>query len=193
MKKLPRLSLIALCTSIFFSATASSTIGGSDLKLWQIKYSADTKFEDGYYIEGTAQQFSGKFLFENGFLEFVETRIPVKSLSTGLLARDISIREILFEDDQGQFPDIVFRLSDAVSCSQLENFHYCEGKGELSIRGEFQNLNVGVYVGTYENQTWLHADLEIKLSDYQFYQNGSPALKVADLINLSVDLLADPS
>lgn len=182
MKKSFLFCFLSISHSIF-----ASTLGNSALHLWQIKYSAPTRFADGYTVTGTAQNFNGSFTFDQGHLESLTGSVPVLALSSGLASRDASIRELVFGESAHE-ETIEFR-SDPTDCTKQDAFWVCNVTGYLKIRNEWQPLSGQGYISDYQGRLWLHAEGSIQLSKYSFYASGPAALKVADRVDLSVDLL----
>jgi len=183
-----RTGFILIGSFLLSPFTWAYAVGDGELSLWTIKYSAPTLFEDGYTVEGKAKAFTGRFLFKDGILKSLEGQVPVKSLSSGLEARDESIRDLLFKAEDGQLPDVRFEVKD-VPCEQEGEFWRCAATGKLSVQGEWQTVSTDIYISTYQGRPWLHAEGTIQLSNYAFYAKGSKALKVADRVDLSIDLL----
>ncbi len=170
------------------SAAFAETSGDSELKLWQITFTAPTRYEDGYTVKGKAKEFAGSFHFEDGRLLKLEGRVHVSSIKKGLEARDASMREVVFTGSDGRMPDVAFRAKPTSCASDGEGWS-CQVQGEFQIRDEWQAVAVDVYLSEYQGQAWLHAEGKLKLSQYDFYATGSSTLKVADEISVVIDLL----
>ena len=166
----------------------SSAAQSSELGLWQVKYKAETNYMDGYTVEGQAYEASGSFEKNGEFITSVRAEVSPESMSSGLTARDRSIKGIIFEKSDSSIPNIVFE-SDNINCQKTESGDYCVASGSLSIRDEAKPLELGFWVSDYEGKTWLHADFSIFLSSYDFYYTTSSAIKVADKVDLSIDLI----
>ncbi len=167
---------------------AASSAQSAELKLWQVKYKAETNYMDGYTVEGQAYEATGSFEKTGEFITSVRAEVSPDSMSSGLSARDRSIKGIIFEKPDKTIPNIVFESSD-ISCQTTDSGDYCVANGNLSIRGESKPLELGFWVSDYEGQTWLHSDVNVFLSSYDFYHTTSSAIKVADKIELNIDLL----
>ena len=63
-------------------------------------------------------------------------------MSSGLTARDRSIKGIIFEKSDSGIPNIVFE-SDNINCQKTESGDYCVASGSLSIRDEAKPLELG--------------------------------------------------
>lgn len=186
MKKLIKTSLL----TALIGTTLYATEANEKLDLWQIKYKAETAYDDGYTIEGVAKIFEGSFNYENGVLKHFEGTVDPRNLSSGLAVRDNSILKHVFTTDSGSVPTLQFRAKAETSCNQSGTFMLCEVAGEFKVRDEWQDLDVSVYISDYQGRTWLHADTSIRLSNYNFYQSSpDDTLKLADLVEFSVDLL----
>jgi len=177
------------------SATVSTlalatTSGDSALKLWQIAYTAPTRYADGYTVTGKARTFTGSFQFEQGVLKSLVGKVPVQSLSSGLKARDQSAQDLVFTTQDGRTPDLEFK-ADTAPCSADGDGYRCEVTGHFKIQDEWQSGPVIVQVNSYKGTPWVHAEGTLYLSKYKFYQTGSAALKVADEVKVVVDLLGE--
>ena len=167
---------------------AATSAQSAELKLWQVKYKAETNYMDGYTVEGQAYEATGSFEKDGEFISSVRAEISPESMSSGLSARDRSIKEIIFEKSDNTLPNIVFESSD-INCQSTDSGDYCVANGSLSIRGESKPLELGFWVSDYEGKTWLHSDVNLFLSSYDFYHTTSSAIKVADKVELNIDLL----
>lgn len=185
MKYLPRMmtSFLILGTGAF-----ASTSGDSTLSLWQISYTAPTRYADGYTVRGKARSFKGSFRFENGQLLSLEGVVPISSLNSGLSSRDESVRELLFQTVDHRTPDLEFKSKPA-ACQQQDKGWVCAIEGSFKIRDEWQPVAGTVYVSEYQGRPWLHAEGTLYLSKYNFYASGPAALKVADRVDVAIDLL----
>jgi polyisoprenoid-binding protein YceI len=185
MKTVQRLITTALlCGTSAYAITS----GDSALSLWQIAYTAPTRYADGYTVHGKARSFRGSFRFENGQLLALDGVVPVSSLSSGLSARDASMRELVFHTADGRTPDLEFKAKPA-SCQPQEKGWVCAVEGSFKIRDEWQPVAGTVHIGEYQGRTWLHAEGTLQLSKYNFYAAGPAALKVADRVDVALDLL----
>lgn len=185
MKALKRVlkATCLLCTSAF-----ASTSGDSSLTLWQIAYTAPTRYADGYTVQGKARSFLGSFRFENGQLLSLEGVVPISSLNSGLSARDESVRELVFQTSDRRMPDLEFK-SKPTMCQPQDKGWVCAVQGSFKIREEWQPVAGTVHIGEYQGRTWLHAEGTLYLSKFAFYANGPAALKVADRVDVAIDLL----
>lgn len=173
-----------IAATLLVATSASS----AELSLWQVKYKAETNYMDGYTVEGQAYEATGSFEKTGAFISSVRAEVSPDSMSSGLSARDRSIKEIIFEKSDNTIPNIVFESSD-IDCQTTDSGDYCMAKGSLSIRGESKPLEIGFWVSDYEGKTWLHSDFNVLLSSYDFYYTTSSAIKVADKIELNIDLI----
>ena len=160
-----------------------------DLNLWQVAYKAETSYGDGYTITGNAYEGFGSFEKEGDKIVSIRGEVNPSSMDSGLSTRDRSIRELVFETSDGSIPNIVFESND-LSCQMIEGSEYCLAKGTLTVKGETQPIDLHLWISDYEGKTWIHSDAAVNLSDYNFHQNGPSAIKVADLIELNIDFLA---
>ena len=172
------------------SVSYASTSGDSSLSLWQVAYKATTRYDDGYTVRGKAKSFQGSFRFENGKLLSLEGVVPVASLNSGLSSRDASIRELLFQAADGSIPDLAFK-SEPSTCEALDKGWVCQVKGAFKIREEWQPVAGTVHISDYQGRTWLHAEGTLRLSQFAFYATSSAALKVADQVDVVLDLLGE--
>ncbi len=181
--------------TLFFATVTSSiafaeTSGDTSLKLWQISFIAPTRYADGYTVTGKAKQFTGGFSFSDGTLKNLTGRVKVESLSTGLQARDENVRNILFTTADGRIPDLEFK-ADPATCAPADGGYQCQVQGHFKVQDEWQTGLISVHINTYNNKPWVHAEGTLVLSKFKFYQNGTSALKVADEVKVTVDLLGD--
>lgn len=177
-------------SSFMLASTAAfaQTSGHSELSLWQIAYTAPTRYADGYTVKGKSKAFQGSFRFENGNLLSLEGMVPVSSLSSGLSSRDASIRELLFKTANGELPDLAFR-AEPTTCIAVEQTWECPVRGTFKIRDEWQPVSGKVQISDYQGRRWLHAEGQLRLSTYDFYAGSPAALKVADQVDVVLDLL----
>ena len=173
---------------ILASLMMSGMAQAGELGLWQVKYKAETSYMDGYTVEGQAYEASGTFEKTNGTFTAVRAEVSPNSMNSGITARDRSIKEIIFTRGENDIPNIVFESTE-INCQTMDTGDYCTANGSLSIRGEAKPLELGFWVSDYEGKTWLHSDFNVFLSQYDFYYTTSSAIKVADKIELSIDLI----
>jgi polyisoprenoid-binding protein YceI len=183
LRIISKILLLGSASSLF-----AQTSGDSELNLWQMTYTAPTRFADGYTVKGKARKFQGSFRFAAGKLESLQGTVAVSSLSSGLDSRDESIRELVFKTADGRLPDLAFQ-AEPTDCKAQGTDWTCEVKGQFRIRDEWKPVTSLVYISQYQGRLWLHADGTIKLSDYSFYAPGPEALKVADRVDVVIDLL----
>jgi polyisoprenoid-binding protein YceI len=166
----------------------ASTSGDSALSLWQIAYTAPTRYADGYTVQGKARSFRGSFRFENGQLLSLEGTVPISSLNSGLSSRDESVRELVFQTSDHRTPDLEFKAKPTM-CQPQDKGWVCAVEGSFKIRDEWQPVAGTVHIGDYQGRTWLHAEGTLYLSKFAFYASGPAALKVADRVDVAIDLL----
>ena len=176
--------------TLFASSLWAQTAAEVPLKVWQIKYSAETDWMDDYVIEGSATQLTGKFALDGERLQYVEAQVPVNALSSGVRTRDRNISEIIFQKADGTTPDLAFRAGPTDCVKQSEGLT-CAINGEFSIQGEWKPLSMDLIINPWEDAVWMHGEVTLKLSDYDFYENGDEDLKMADEVQLTIDLLDD--
>ena len=182
------LNLVSSGALLLTSVAYATPLGDRPLQLWQISYSAPTRFADGYTVSCSAQTFDGAFSFQDGKLTSLHGHVPVISLSSGLASRDASIRELVFGSQEDPQASIEFQAQPA-ECQQDGEVWICNVQGSFRIRDEWRPLAGVGYISVYNGRLWLHTQGQIKLSDFGFYAEGPAALKVADIVNITVDLL----
>ena len=173
-----------LTLGLFYSLSLQAT----ELNLWQVAYKAETSYMDGYTVSGNAYEGSGSYEIDGDHISYLRAEVSAESMSSGLATRDRSIKELIFEKADGSVPNVVFESSN-ISCQVIEGSDYCVAQGTLTVKGESKPIEMKLWVSDYEGKTWIHSDTAVYLSHYDFYQSGSSAIKVADLIELNIDFL----
>ena len=82
----------SLIAATLLAATSAQSV---ELKLWQVKYKAETSYMDGYTVEGQAYEATGSFEQNGEFISSIRAEISPESMSSGTTARDRSIRKYL--------------------------------------------------------------------------------------------------
>ena len=96
----------------------SSAPRSSELGLWQVKYKAEANYMDSCKFEGRpTEKASGSFEKNGEFITSVRAESPAESMSSGLTARDRSIKGIIFEKSDTWHSNIVFE-SDNINCQK---------------------------------------------------------------------------
>ena len=98
-------------TLIITALMASANAYAADLGLWEVKYKAETSYMDGYTVEGQAYEASGSFEKTGDYISSVRAVVSPESMSSGLVTRDRSIKEIIFTKSDETVPNIVFTFT----------------------------------------------------------------------------------
>jgi polyisoprenoid-binding protein YceI len=140
----------------------------------------------GHDFQGKSSRFDGKFGCDRERIvesAYGELRVPVRSLATGIRARDAEMLKT-FEADR--YPEITFKLA------KLENVRWigtdsftARAVGSFAMHGKSKEVSVplgGVFSG---DQLSISGVANLKITDYGMTPPGFLVFRVADEVRIS--------